>query len=882
MADDLQQLNRLQYADMANGSYYQVTRVKTYTALLNQQAASVKKIIDSLLYENIPGKIIQKTAIYRNGYSGYDIINKTRRGDLQRFHIFITPSEILIFKVSGKENYAMGKEANTFFASIAMQPILNKPQLYTPSQGGFSIVLPHLPAAYCNPYNSDGINRWEYQAIDSATGNTYLILKKSVHNMKILEEDSFDIKLIEQSVRSPIFFERQLKRTYSIWQGYPSLLVKEKMKDSGFINARYIIKGSAYFAVIVKSKKDNIEADSFFNSFQLTDYNYPVSKLYEDSFFHFSVSTPVAPVVDKSYRATIEKVTADISQSNKNKSFWPKNKNAAFISEATGERIGVSIQQYPMYYYVHDTANFWKKEMEDRYDENDLMLYKKEPIINGKNVIGYRFELRDTGSSKAINRILLLYNNYMYSLFAISDTFKNKQAFIDSFFTSFSPDNKQVGRNIFTNCLDSFFVHLFSEDSNTRATARQFIGNIYYGEKGVAGIIKSINQLNPSDKNYAETKTKLIAELGFIKDSSMPVVVNHLKNLYQQTADTSMFQNEIMEALARHKTKASFELFKELILQDPPVYDNSYSYISLIEQLNDSLKLAASLYPELLQLTTLDDYKEPVNALLVSLVDSGYVQGKDFKDYFNKLYFDAKILLKKQQGKEDKKIAEDKNNEDEETFVQIGGASYKDELKGYSILLAPYYATNKNIPLFFQKLLQSSNNDVVLNTAIILLKNGITVADGILYKLAASNQYRSSLYTQLDKINQLNKFPAYFKNQQQIAESFLASKSAINNIDSIIFADKIMATVAGKKGLVYFFKYKLKKQDTWKVGISGPQPLDGKSIDSGNLLTSLTNKKLTNPIQFEEQLKKQLFNLHKSAKRYYQDESTDYRVINYK
>jgi hypothetical protein len=238
MADDLQQLNRLQYADMANGSYYQVTRIKTYPAFLNQQIATVKKTIDSLLYENIPGKIIKNTAIYRNGYPGYDIVNKTRRGDLQRFHIFITPSEVLIFKMSGKENYTDSKEANRFFSSIYLRPIINKSQQFTPTQGGFSILLPQLPSVYCNPHNSDGINRWEYQAIDSATGNTYLILKKSVHNMKFLEEDSFDIKLIELSVRSPLFFERQLNRTFCTWQGYPCLLVKEKMKDSSFINAR--------------------------------------------------------------------------------------------------------------------------------------------------------------------------------------------------------------------------------------------------------------------------------------------------------------------------------------------------------------------------------------------------------------------------------------------------------------------------------------------------------------------------------------------------------------------------------------------------------------------------------------------------------------------
>ena len=82
---------------------------------LDQTEEQVIKKVDSLLYENIPGKIIKKTAIIKNGYNGYDITNKTRRGDLQRYNIFITPFEILIFKMSGKENYIEGKEAQPVF-----------------------------------------------------------------------------------------------------------------------------------------------------------------------------------------------------------------------------------------------------------------------------------------------------------------------------------------------------------------------------------------------------------------------------------------------------------------------------------------------------------------------------------------------------------------------------------------------------------------------------------------------------------------------------------------------------------------------------------------------------------------------------------------------
>ena len=69
VAEDYTRSDRQQYADMANGCYYQVTRVKTYAAFINQTEDQVKRKLDSLLYENIPGKIIKKTAIIQLMYT---------------------------------------------------------------------------------------------------------------------------------------------------------------------------------------------------------------------------------------------------------------------------------------------------------------------------------------------------------------------------------------------------------------------------------------------------------------------------------------------------------------------------------------------------------------------------------------------------------------------------------------------------------------------------------------------------------------------------------------------------------------------------------------------------------------------------------------------
>ncbi|MCW3094195.1 MAG: lipoprotein [Ferruginibacter sp.] len=881
MKDEYMHLDRRQYSDMSNGSFYLVTRVKTYAAFLGQTEDMVLKKVDSLLYEYIPGKILKKSGIQKNGYKGFDLTNKTRRGDLQRYNILITPFEILIFKMSGKENYADGKEAAQFFSSIQLKENTSSADIFTPAQGGFSVRFPQSPDENLNANTSDGINRWEYQAKDNATGDVYLVLKKSVHNFKFLDEDSFDLKLIEESFRSPDYYDKQISRKLTHWLGYPCLEVKERMKNGHFVTARYLIKGPHYYCIAVSSKDVHNNFSEYFNSFHFTPYQYRAKAQYVDSFMHFSVTTPIAPELDLAYRAKLEKVTADVASSNTTStynSYWPKSKNALFASDSTGEAIGVSVQQYPKYYSVKDSANFWTNTIEDIYDEDDLLLYKKDAFTLKNGVRGYRIYLKDTGSSRILERMIMLKDNYLFSMVTISDTVNGQNDFTSQFFSSFAPEEKNLGKNIFVNNLDSFFADLFSKDSTLHKRAQQTISNIYYGEKGVTKIVAAIRALK-ADKDYVDTKTRLIAELGYIKDTTVKIVVGMLKKIYEQTADTSTFQNEVLKALARHKSKEAIQLFKELVLQDPPFFENNYEYTGMFTSLSDSLELAATLYPELLQLAGVDDYKKPVLSLLKTLVDSGQIKENQYEDYFNKIYFDAKIELKKQQGKDEKKLDEElnKDNDDETIRTYNSNEDNKNELTDYAVLLMPFYDKNSNVPKFFDKLLRTKDEEVKLNTSVLLLRNNKMVADSILNGLAREDKWRGKLYKKLEQIKRLDKFPVRFKTQLLLAKSYLVADKDFNSIDSIVFIGKQNLVFQEKKGFVYFFKYRVKKEDDWKIGLSGLQPEKIAEVSSDNKFAVMTDKKLKPEIPFEEQyneqLKRVLFTFHKSARNFFESES---------
>ena len=237
-------LDQKQYADMANGSYYMVTRIMTNGWMWGHSTEQVYKKIDSLLYENIPGKLISKTKISRNGFNGFDILNKTRRGDLQRYNIFITPFEVIFFKISGNGDYVKnGDEANRFFNSIKFRDYatLNNPggkwKKYSPVAGGFSIDLPHEPYI-----GNDG--SWIYDAEDSQTKIHYRVIRSDIHNYQFVEEDSFDLGLMEESFAASDFIDRKLSRRFLVHQGYPALDCKFRDKNGGVYVLRFFDTGA--------------------------------------------------------------------------------------------------------------------------------------------------------------------------------------------------------------------------------------------------------------------------------------------------------------------------------------------------------------------------------------------------------------------------------------------------------------------------------------------------------------------------------------------------------------------------------------------------------------------------------------------------------------
>ncbi|MGZ8558353.1 MAG: TraB/GumN family protein [Chitinophagaceae bacterium] len=919
-------LDQRQYADMANGSYYMVTRIMTNAWMWGHSTAMVGKVIDSLLYENIPGKIIAKTKISRNGYPGIDLTNKTRRGDIQRYNIFITPFEVIIFKMGGTGDYVKnGEEAKKFFGSIGLKeykqadPLTSGWKKFTPFYGGFSIDMPHEPFV-----GNDG--SWIYDADDKSSNTKYRLIRTDIHNYHFAEEDSFDLGLMAESFEASEFIDKAESRKQTSYKGYPALECRYKDKSGGIYLTRFIIQGPHYYTLLAHGKQVSDVMNKFLNSFEIKPYNYPVSKERRDTSLYFLVSSPVFPEAPKEkfdiprYNYSPDDEDEELENSSlENGLFGSK----IISNDTTGEKIFVSFYRLPRYNYIPDSSMLNKENQNPLFqDSSGIVKLKKEyELPDGMKV--WENIITDTGSSRNIWRKAFYKNGIGYTIITQSDTVSKPSSFVQSFFDSFTPIDTLQGTNPFSKKSNLFFADFMSNDSVVHKRAVKNIYALKFDSTDLPEFKKAISFLGWKEKKYLDIKKALIAKLDEITTNKSS---GYLKELYYAAGDTIELQYSLLEVLLQQKTQYAFNLFRDIMINEPPVMDinlgsgsadyssnvniwlntsgKMYNYDNgnFMDELHDSLKLTRTILPGLLQLLNLDDYKNSMMQLLAEMVDSNLVNQQDYDQYFSKFLLEARQELKKQAISEKKKAIEkaeqgkgDNENEASQYGKEDDNNSGNEKLRLYTTLLMPYWETNPAVQSFFNQIFLSTDDRLKYNTMILLLRNNKPYPDSLIKYFAAMPEYRYELFTRLRSFHKENVFPLIYNNHIELAEGKLLSQKKYGRPDSLIYVDRLPAELKDKKGFIYFYKYKTKKDDAgWKIAAVGLVPenpaqfefnMEEKKAAGYSLLynkypksfnynfTGFNDTKIKDeePVidQLKKELKRMIYSRRKSAKEFY-------------
>ena len=895
-----------QFADMSNGVYYMVTRINTNSVLWGHDENVVLRKIDSVIYENVPGKILTKQPITKNGYKGFEVTNRTRRGDFQRYNIFVTPFEVILFKMSGNDDYVKeGSEANQFFNSIQFNGYKNEWKKWSPSFGGFEVEFPHEPLMV-NKAN------WQFMALDKTTNTGFEVIRTDVHNYGFVEEDSFDLNLMEESFASSDFIDKQLIRKQTKWNGYPALETKYKYKDGSIALVRFLLQGTHYYTVITHGKTENAKMNAFLNSFTITTFRYDDPKPLADSSFHFTVSSPVALQRNKKLPMYPDRISRSGDDDESDLLEDNSYKTKTVTNDSTGEKILVFFSKPSRYYYREDTAMGPDSSYFERGKMKWQFISKKRYELPNKTKV-YEYVVGDSKSSRYVQGKVFTRNGVNYWLQTEGDTLSKQSAFISNFFKSFTPVDTVTGTNPQEKKTALFFADFFSKDTSFHRRAVLNVSKLEFDSSNFPQLKKSIQSLSWKERKYMDAKNDFIWQLSTINTKQAS---DYLKNLYYAAGDTVDFQYTALSALLQQKTAYSYQVFKDIMISEPPVLDvdNSSSSYSdervdrdynrfdedfrsqdFMDGLLDSLQLTATIFKDLLPLINVHDYEPTMMNLAATLVDSSLITGKDYESYQTKFLIEAKQLLKKQMIMEKNKAIEkaQKDGKDDSNIYNFSiknDDSGNDELSLYATLLLPFMDKNESIGQLMNQMLKSNDNRLKYATAMLLLRNKKAIPDTLLKYFATSDDYRYELYSDLKRNHLSNLFPASFNNQLALAKSKLFEISSdYNKPDSLVYLDKFPVQYKERSGFVFFFKYKTDEDDNaWKIATVGIVPADAKKFEFDNPkqtfwqrrqyeFTELTNTKIDNETPLKDQLtkafKKMLYSRRNSAAQFYKSEN---------
>jgi uncharacterized protein YbaP (TraB family) len=798
--------------DMTNGAYLTVNRISRFMYLPNEKDNMTLEDIDNLLYEDIPGDIIKKEEL-TSPYPGISIVNKTKKGEFQKYHIYQTPLEIIIIKFAGRSDFVLKHQAK-IFDSIVLKTPSDRKQLFVSPQKKFQVEFPEY-------YITSNMNNGGKKLLEGYSNNAYYFLQEAAyHDLEYIEEDSFEAK----------YFHHALYKNYKLteakggfkggdYKNYESQALLDSTSGKN-LHLKTIVKDGSYYLLGYVGTDTN-EKSEFFKSFKFNATDYSGFEKVVDTSLHFSVNTNAIPPMPNPYGYGLYNDSSD------EKDYEEKTTNTTYATKAN-EQITISRQKFHDLQMYHNVDSLWEGiENNIKYGN---VYYKTNKIFNISNrsktqkdgMHYYTFTYTDTASAKQVMVKNILKEGVLFQLKTMVDSISGPSKFVTEFYDSFTPKDTLLGKSVLKDKTNQFFEALRAKDS----IVLESYGLIKFKKHNSKDIVTLLKDFE-FDKERMDIKSHLVEQLIKIdlKDN-----LDFIKELYYDSYSDPQIQTSILEGLFDSNKKENYAIALDLMERDLPLGGIGgifYNYYG-----KDSLELKSTLYPKILQYSTISEYKQPLYDLLARIKDSGYIQPKAYKDYKNQILNDGKIEVKRNLSNS-----------------SYGYSSYSGDLSTFVDLIYPY-RKERTAKDFFEKMLNIDGRTALVRYYILLAKNKEKIPNELTEKLVEDEENQYYLLEALEKAKLFKQIKSMNISQQQFAKSKLMSHSNYEKErDSIKFLmTRDFITDKGKDAIMYFFQidkddeYSGKSEVLHYISFIKPEDEDDLVVDDYSISQSYGTK----------------------------------------
>lgn len=808
-------------ADMNNGAFYAVYRLKTFGWWSGQSPEYIAERLDSLLYEQIPGKIQERTRL-KEPFPGHQITTRTRRGDVQRYKIYVTPCEVIMFTIGGNGDYALGEEAERFLNSIrfsnGISAAKHQPSVLRPAHGGFNITFPATLLV-----NSTEDKKAEYflaATVDPADGATYFVYRTDYQDWNFIEEDTFELNIIGEKIAEEFTKKSPAMRMISETP-YPTQDVFfQSDRDSAYYYTRIVVDGPHYYLLGCRKRTPEPPAD-FFESFSIAPPAYPEGwKETTDTTLDFKVT--IQPVPDKPRKEFLERLRKIAEEGNRKRyrmynndeGFdWSASGSKVLKSPLTGEEVSVRSWEY-FSGGAAPTRDSFELDVKKTLTRDSKMAIQKSRWEQQDGMIVGDFLLQDTNSTRGIKAKVILVNKRMYTLLATVNLKTPESAFIQSVFSTFTPTDSIRGPVKFGERSIAFLQDIYAADSVKRKAALTELKKSWsfkFAPGDFPALRQAIERSEFSKLRFNE-RSLLINAVG---ESASPEAIGWLRHFCAANTDSARYQTLALSALARIKSKESFRTLFDLWLERPVYFGRDQGNIFSI--FHDTLELTARFFPELLKLADVESNRDGVYNLLNMLAKKGLIKPKTYAGLKPALLRETAWYLSQNQYEAELERSKDDNN----GYGNYGYYDGYDNTDAESIiernfeLLAPFLRKDGRVKDLTERGIRYGNKNVQLLAYDLYLRSGIPVDPAKLKPFSEDDKTRFAFFRLLVKAGKIRDYAGWFGDTVALARSYIIAGSERPGVDSIRFISRHKTALNNKPATLYFFDIKNKDANDW-------------------------------------------------------------------
>lgn len=745
-----------------------------------------------------------------NGIAGKEITSTSDEAEI-RMQVFVNETFVALNLISAaKKSSLYGPEPEKFFQSFKVTP---KPKLVTGKKDywqkfkfeklGFSI---ELPGKFTQRKEKSTDEAWDQHLFESfdMLGRTYYGM--AIATVRKGYYSSSDSALFEQTTETILSNMNGEKISSEHFQrdGYPAYKFLGKAvseKQTVILKMLFINKGPRRYFLLTTSENIGDPEDAGKRFFESFDFLPEENSKWKKEF-----------PADKSFSTWAPSSIIKDSEQEK------KEIKYSVLDTNTHVQVFIDKEIFPDYFWAKDDTTLMADKINTFISYNDSVIMNSQ-FKNG-NIPGADLlvQLPGTHNQKRLRALLNKDTLYTIYTFLPSQTLETEN--YKKLFSEFKINHESVSSSLYKRKPKELLLALQTKDSAGFENAKTVFEYVTFIPEDVPLLQQALlHTYYDFDTNYYYSLSNSISAQLLSLDSSYSSIGFIKDNYSKLSGGNELLKPYLLGLLSEFKTKGSYDLLKELMIESPPNISAEYYFKN---GFYDSLQLTQALYPEILSLMDDPGLYEIISELSVTMFDSNLIDVATLREYKDAIINCSKRIL------------------------SLPSESLKENYYRYSNLIKLLGKINR--PETNELVKQFSRidaNSIKLDVVLALAANNSDPDPKDIMNLAKDDEYRVLLYNQLKDLNKQALFPKTYLTQRWLAQSHMFEYANEDDYppDSIEFIGERVETYLGKKQKFYLFKICFESGEGSDAecyfGVAGPYSLDPKDHETKNEVTEV-------------------------------------------